>query len=152
MMHLLSADDRHFAWMIAGGVGGTFAGLTLPPDGIAELPILELFRRVAADLRLRHGFGFWLTVHDNEVIGSCGYMRPPSQDGQIEIGYGIATARQKQGFATLALAALMEQTADDATVDKVTAETAVDNRASQRVLEKNGFVSCRPDRTPEMAT
>ena len=51
-----------------------------------------------------------------------------NDDGSVEIGYGISTAYQGRGYATEAVDAMVS-----------------DNRASQRVLEKCGFL---PTGTP----
>lgn len=62
------------------------------------------------------------------------------QDGTIHIGYGVAPTRQGQGIASRAVADLLAWAKTDPRVTAVTAETAVDNPASQRVLQRNGFL------------
>ena len=140
MLSLIEASDEHFVWMLEGSEACPLHGLTQPPGGVAEPPVLELLRRIASDLTEHHGFGHWLVVVDDEVVGSCGYMRRPTSDGAVEIGYGIAPARRGLGLATLAVAALVERIAKDPIVRRIIAETSADNIASQRVLEHNQFV------------
>ena len=63
---------------------------------------------------------------------------PPDSSGVVEIGYGICTSRQGQGFMTEAAARLCELAHVEG-ARTVTAETNGANIASQRVLEKCRF-------------
>ena len=58
-----------------------------------------------------------------------------------EIGYGILEEYQGQGYATEAVDATVAWALKQPEVVCVEAETEPDNRASQRVLEKCGFLS-----------
>ena len=136
-MRLLEATDAHFAWMLAGE--GAFEGLHLPEGGVDRPGVLKYLRRVADDLRTHHGPGSWLVVADGAVAGLCGYKHGPAADGAVEIGYGIVAARRGQGLATRAVAEILRLAAGDARIRRLTAETAADNIASQRVLVANGF-------------
>ena len=93
-----------------------------------------LLRGIAA----KQGGFMWLIVYEGEVCGLCGYMKPPAQSC-AEIGYGIAPSRRCRGLARLAVAAMM-QDASRHGLTALTAGTSVDNRASQIVLERNGFL------------
>jgi ribosomal-protein-alanine N-acetyltransferase len=61
-------------------------------------------------------------------------------DGSVEIGYGISEENRGRGYATEAVDAAAKWALTQPGVCRVEAETAPDNRASQRVLEKCGFV------------
>ena len=61
-------------------------------------------------------------------------------NGVVEIGYGIFEEYQGQGCATEAVDAAVNWALQQPGVTRVEAETAPDNRASQRVLEKCGFL------------
>ena len=61
-------------------------------------------------------------------------------DGTTEIGYGILEEYQRQGYATEAVGAAVRWALQQPGVSRVEAETEPDNRASQRVLEKCGFL------------
>lgn len=61
-------------------------------------------------------------------------------DGSVEIGYGVNEPQQKQGYATEAVNAAATWALRQPGVTRVEAETEPENRASQRVLEKCGFV------------
>ncbi|MBR5410576.1 MAG: GNAT family N-acetyltransferase [Clostridia bacterium] len=60
--------------------------------------------------------------------------------GSAEIGYGISEEFRDKGFATEAVDAAVNWALAQPDVKSVEAETEPDNRASQRVLEKCGFV------------
>ena len=56
------------------------------------------------------------------------------------IGYWISKERNGEGFASAAVAAAKRVASDQLGLHRIQAETLVDNKASQRVLLKNGFV------------
>ena len=63
-----------------------------------------------------------------------------NEDGCVEIGYGITEENQGWGYATEAVEAAVEWALKQPGVYRVEAETDPDNKKSQRVLEKCGFV------------
>ncbi len=63
-----------------------------------------------------------------------------SEEGTAEIGYGIAEEYQGFGYASEAVAAFADWALDHPGVSCITAETEEGNIASQRVLQKAGFV------------
>jgi RimJ/RimL family protein N-acetyltransferase len=134
MMHLVPARDAHFAWML--GEAAAPDGLTLPPGGLDTPPILRWLRRTLPKLG---GYGSWLMVDAGEVVGACGYKHAPTPGGDVEVGYGVAPQRRAQGYARLAGERLIEAARADPRVRAITAETAVGNIASQRVLAGQGF-------------
>ena len=145
MTHLIEATDAHFEWLAWGE--GEMDGLRPPPGGLDDPAVLPIVRRMTARLRAVGCRGGFLMVQDNEVVGSCGYKWPPGKRA-VEIGYGVAASRRRLGHATRGLAALLAWARRDPAVDWVTAETAVGNFASHRVLDANGFaqVGSRYDR------
>ena len=76
---------------------------------------------------------------DGSHIGDLSF-KGLGADGSVEIGYGIAEEFQGNGFATEAVDAAVNWALQQPHVTCVEAETEPDNRASQRVLEKCGFV------------
>lgn len=74
-----------------------------------------------------------------QVVGSGGIKAPPLDDGEVEIGYGMAPAFQRRGLATQAARGLT----DEALVhgaSRVSAFTTPDNTASWRLLQRIGYV------------
>jgi RimJ/RimL family protein N-acetyltransferase len=135
---LVEAEDKHFAWMLGGPTPE--GGLRLPADGVDGPAVLEIVRRMASGVRSAYGVGSWMIVIDGEVVGLCSYKGPPDMDGEVEIGFGVATGRRERGHATRAIADLLEVAVQDRAIRRVVAETTAENLASQRVLERNAFV------------
>ena len=71
-------------------------------------------------------------------------FKGPVKDHSVEIGYGIQPEYEGKGYATEVVQAMTQWAFGQKDVVFVEAETAPDNKASQRVLEKCGFV---PDGT-----
>ncbi len=145
MIRLVETRDDHFAWML--GERPRVDGLDLPPDGIDVPSVIRFLRRAAADLREAQCMGSWLIVEGSEIIGLCSYKAPPDPARSVEIGYGIAAERRGRGCATQAMALMLREARSNPAIDWVTAETAIDNVASQTVLQRNGFrrVGARSD-------
>jgi [ribosomal protein S5]-alanine N-acetyltransferase len=64
----------------------------------------------------------------------------PPQDGEVEIGYGIVPSRQRRGYATEAVQAMVADILQLDAVQAVIANVDLDNPASIRVLEKSGMM------------
>jgi RimJ/RimL family protein N-acetyltransferase len=73
------------------------------------------------------------------LIVGAGSFRHAPRDGNVEIGYGVAASCAGRGLASQGAAMMIAEAFGRSEVEAVTAETAVANRASERVLEKNGF-------------
>jgi GNAT superfamily N-acetyltransferase len=84
----------------------------------------------------------WLVVDPSgAVVGELGTKGPPSADGRVEIGYGLAAPSRGQGLGTTAVRGLVDALAARPDVTTLEADVALDNLASQRLLERLGF-SC----------
>ncbi len=87
-----------------------------------------------------HWNAMWMIeLRDGTHIGDLCF-KGLGADGIVEIGYGILEEYQGQGYAAEAVDAVVVWALDQPDVTRVEAETAPDNRASQRVLEKCGFL------------
>ena len=73
------------------------------------------------------------------VIGSGGVKAPPLDDGEVEIGYGMAPAFRGRGLATEAARALTREALAQG-ARRVSAFTSPDNIASWRLLQRIGYV------------
>jgi RimJ/RimL family protein N-acetyltransferase len=136
---LAELSDADFEWILERKPqpGGR---LTLPPEGIDDPATLMHVRGIVRRLQDANCAARWMIVSDGEVVGLCSYLRPP-ENGTATIGYGVAEKRRRLGHATRAVAAVIRAAEADPQVQILTAETSVNNPASSRVLEKNGF--CR---------
>jgi len=79
-------------------------------------------------------------VVGGQVVGDIGFHGPPDEAKQLTIGYQVVPAAQGRGIATAACGQLVAL-AWSAGAERLLAFTDVDNRASQQVLRRNGFVS-----------
>ena len=85
-------------------------------------------------------YAMWMIeLHVGTHIGDLCF-KGLGADGIVEIGYGILEEYQSQGCATEAVGAAVNWALQQPGVTRVEAETEPDNRASQRVLEKCGFL------------
>lgn len=134
---LIGVTDGDFQWMLGEGPSQR-SNLQLPPGGADDPAILQIVRKITQRLHDAHCQGSWMIVSGVEVVGLCSYRRPP-QGGSVEIGYGIAASRRNRGYATLAVAQIVQQARRDREVQRLVAETSISNPPSMRVLEKNGF-------------
>jgi|SRR5215208_5328139 len=90
----------------------------------------------------RAGTLFRYVILDQEAqiagfIGLEHVIRGASQSATV--GYWVDRARNGRGLATLAVAEIAELAAAEHGLHRLQAPVRVDNPASQRVLEKNGF-------------
>lgn len=93
-----------------------------------------LLRAAPADFAL---FVF-ISAAPAQVVGSAMLKRRP-EAGRVEIGYGVADAARGKGVATAGVRQMLARAFAEPGVVEVYAETAVDNVASRRVVEKAGF-------------
>lgn len=131
---LIPATDALFAWLLGEADGPD--GLALPPGRIDEAWVFKWLR---STLPKHGGQGSWLMAADGEVVGLCSYKVPPGAERSVEIGYGVAAERRRMGYATRAVALLIDAARTDERISALTAETALVNLPSQRVLIANGF-------------
>ena len=87
----------------------------------------------------RFGHRLVLERDTGTVVGGIGFFGPP-QDGEVEIGYGIVPSRQRRGYATEAVQAMVADILQLDAVQAVIANVDLDNPASIRVLEKSGMM------------
>ncbi len=103
--------------------------------------ILELMPIFAARSDAEAPFGVWVMIETetNVVVGDIGFIRPPDEAGEIEVGYSVVPSRRRRGHATEALGALVAWAFEQPGVTAILAGTDPDNAGSQRVLRGAGF-------------
>ncbi|UIJ45911.1 GNAT family N-acetyltransferase [Sphingomonas cannabina] len=148
MLTLIPADEAVFAWLL----GDAPAPADAPPiceGGLAPPEVVAVVARMAARVRPSYDTpSAWMMVADGEAVGLISYKAAPDAAGCVDIGYGTAPAREGRGHASAAVAALVDLSRANG-IAGLTAETSIDNRASQRVLERNGFVRTGERDDPE---
>ena len=77
---------------------------------------------------------------ENKMIGDLCIIGEPNADGEIEIGYGTYEEFQNKGLMTEIVRGIIEWVKSQPKVKSIIASTDKTNKASFRVLEKNGFV------------
>ncbi len=87
---------------------------------------------------------FWLTLvieskASRESLGVIALRTDDLEANRAEVGYLLIEEHQGNGFATEALAALVEYAFLELNFQKLTATCVCENIASRRVLEKAGF-------------
>ncbi len=87
-------------------------------------------------------FTMWLIVHraDNRGIGGVGIAGKPNEKGEVTIGYFVDWRYEGQGIVTESVQILINWIFENPDIQSVIADTLADGIASQRVLQKNGFV------------
>lgn len=85
-----------------------------------------------------HGFSV-VELESGTHVGDCAFKAPPSDEGMVEIAYGIEPEHQGKGFATEAAEMLVAFAFQDERVNVVRAHTLEATNASARVLTKCGF-------------
>lgn len=136
MIRLVPMTDADFVWLLGEGVGRD--GLTLAEGGVASVAVTVQVRRVTAETAEETDRqASWMITHDDEVVGMISSTKP-SGHRRFELGYGIAPTREGRGHTTAAVGEMIRVSRAQGLVG-LTAETGIDNRGSQRVLEKSGF-------------
>lgn len=115
-----------------------FLGSGKPYETIGEA---DEFLHWATEYQKENGFCRWaVTLKGNlKTIGSCGFARPHGTE-EIELGYLLARKFWGNGLATEAAAACLIYGFGKLEFREIIALTDLENVASQRVLEKIGFV------------
>ena len=109
-------------------------------DGELKKAYQEMLDGCLAHPKQGEWYAIWLvTRHDGVQVGDLSF-KGLNEDGSVEIGYGIKDEFQGQGYATEAVRAVVDWALNQDGVLCVEAETEPDNKVSQRVLAKCGFV------------
>ena len=101
----------------------------------------SMYHRTIKNLNQREWNGIWgmFFKNKNDMIGSLAF-KGISDDGQIEIGYGIDKEYENNGYMTEAVIGLCKWASEQSNVNKIIAEVEDTNVSSIRVLEKSNFL------------
>jgi ribosomal-protein-alanine N-acetyltransferase len=121
---------------------GALVPQTWPPGNLRD--DLGYFYALYKEHPEWEGWLTWYAVRiDNGypiLCGSVGFKAPPDKRGMLEIGYSVLPEFEGQGLATEMVAGIVQWAKQQPQVKHIEAETSTDNKASIRVLERNGFV------------
>jgi ribosomal-protein-alanine N-acetyltransferase len=102
---------------------------------------LEHFKMIDEKIENNTGINWAITVKGNpKLIGIIGHYRIQPENHRCEIGYMILPEYNGQGITTEAIKAVLEYGFEDLNMHSIEAVIDPDNVASERVLQKNGFV------------
>ena len=76
---------------------------------------------------------------DGLAVGDAGFHGPPTEDGEVEIGYALVPSARGTGLAREATALLVEWARAQPGVRSVAARVERSNVPSRRLLERLGF-------------
>ena len=100
----------------------------------------EMLAGCQAKPEQRQWYAVWfLRLKSGETIGDYCF-KGLFADGSVEIGYGLEPEYWGKGYGTEAVIAAVDWALKQPGVKRIEAETEPGNIASQRVLEKAGFV------------
>jgi RimJ/RimL family protein N-acetyltransferase len=134
-------DDRgHFARLLDARVPDDW-----PPDLYDNDARLWSLGHIESAPEVEGWLSYYMVVRsvdglgERELVGIVGYKGLPNIDGTVEVGYSVMEAHRRRGYASEAVAALVERAFAFPQVVRVTADTFPDLTASILVLERNGF-------------
>lgn len=134
---LIEAKTQDFAALLRGEAPAPYRLCDSP---LAPPEVLAMLAQLADGIRLVFSPAAWMIVEDGEIVGLLSPTKPlNAADRSLHIGYGVAPTRWGKGVATRAVADLAAWARADERVHALTAETSIDNLASQAVLSRNGF-------------
>lgn len=106
-----------------------------------EEDALNHFKMIDEKIEKNEGINWAITVKENpKLIGIIGHYRIQPENHRCEIGYMILPQYNGQGIVTEAIKAVLEYGFEDMNMHSIEAVIDPDNIASERVLQKNGFV------------
>jgi ribosomal-protein-alanine N-acetyltransferase len=144
---LLPAPPDHLRALIAGDYpkASRLAGAEIPVGWPFDPEAAEGLRWHVSALEqdpteLLWRVRFIVDAATNGLIGSINLKGPPTEHGDVEIGWGVIPASRGRGFATEAAGAVIEWAFRAQQVRRVTATVPEENQASQKVARRLGMV------------
>lgn len=135
MVEAIFRDDRHACEQLAGASMPE----AWPGKALVERAFSTSLESIRADPdRLLWGDHLVLDPRERRIVGSVVFHGRPDDGGCTEVGYGIEAASQGHGYATEAVASVVDW-AFEAGATCLFAATPPWHTASIRVLEKCGF-------------
>lgn len=105
----------------------------------AYLEMIEEMKKIVPNEEWGADWAIYLKDELDHEIGGIGFKGVPNSEGNVEIGYGINPEYQHQGYATEAVAAMIEWAFKQKHVNCVQAQIEAWNEISRKVLLKNGL-------------
>jgi RimJ/RimL family protein N-acetyltransferase len=109
---------------------------------VASIPLVAAMIERSVDRWAAGELSKWgiALEHDDQLVGTCGFNEWSREHRWAELAYDLAQTHWGKGLMRQAVAAVLEWTFRKDQVDRVQVFVRVDNRRSERLLERNGFV------------
>lgn len=104
--------------------------------------IQKIFASYNSPERQKPWIGY-LAQLNGEIAGSCGFKSNPTPEGTVEIAFETFELYRRRSIATDMCRSLIEIVARQTLSVVLIARTVPENWASERVLEKCGFIKSR---------
>ncbi|WP_396145619.1 GNAT family N-acetyltransferase [Flavobacterium sp.] len=99
------------------------------------------FKTIDENIENNKGINWAITLKGNpKLIGIIGHYRIQPENHRCEIGYMILPQYNGQGIVSEAIKMILEYGFNDLQMHSIEAVIDPENKASERVLQKNGFV------------
>ncbi len=99
------------------------------------------FKTIDENIENNKGINWAITLKGNpNLIGIIGHYRIQPENHRCEIGYMILPQYNGQGIVSEAIKMILEYGFNDLQMHSIEAVIDPENKASERVLQKNGFV------------
>lgn len=99
------------------------------------------FKMIDDKIEGNEGINWAITLKGNpKLIGIIGHYRIQPENYRCEIGYMILPEYNGKGIVTEAIKVVLKYGFDDLQMHSIEAVIDPENKASERVLQKNGFV------------
>lgn len=121
---------------------------TWPPQYLDAAALEFTLARLAQGPEQAGWWMYFIVLREGEkgrtLVGTGGYVGPPSEDGVVEIGYGIVADHQRRGYASEAVRGMVRRAFEFPAVTTIVAHTLPDLAPSIGVLNKCGFLLTGP--------
>jgi [ribosomal protein S5]-alanine N-acetyltransferase len=101
-------------------------------------PLVHRIPRVQKDPAFAE-IGLVLAIANGEIIGSAGFHDFPDANGMIEIGFGIVSEKQRQGYGIELLIGMWRAISERSDVKILRYTVSPENEASMHIINKFGF-------------
>lgn len=109
---------------------------------IASIPIVEAMIERSVSRWSAGELSRWAIAlqHDDQLVGTCGFNEYSQAHRWAELAFDLAQAHWRKGLMRQAVAAVLDWTFRQGHVDRVHAFVRIDNRRSESLLQRSGFV------------
>jgi RimJ/RimL family protein N-acetyltransferase len=131
--------DPHLARAMVSGTPGPDLAWE---DGFPMAPVRGISERIAEAPVSLGPFLAYVIVRNSDglAVGDAGFHGPPNADGELELGYAVVPVARRNGYARDAVELLIAWAGRQPGVRSFTARVEHGNTASQRLLDRLGFI------------